>query len=71
MIECTGYIAGDWMCYRCLQGTGIGAFVFVEDGDTADEQYLCETCADKVVGGDPLGRLRIRAVKENGGKAGE
>ncbi len=61
-IECRGWFLGDYMCYRCLQGTGIGFFVFVEDGDTDNEQYLCEACALKVASGEELGRLRIAAA---------
>jgi hypothetical protein len=63
-VTCTGYFLGDYLCYRCLQGTGLGAFILVEDGDTADEQYVCEACAREVAGGAELGRLRMDAVPE-------
>jgi hypothetical protein len=59
MIECTGYMVGDFMCYRCLGGDGVGVFVFVEDGNADDEQYICETCAKAVASGEVLGRMRI------------
>jgi hypothetical protein len=66
-IECTGYLVGDFLCYRCLGASGptTGLFVFVEDGNTDDEQYICETCADEVKSGAPLGRLIISAPKSN------
>jgi hypothetical protein len=62
-IECTGYFVGDYMCYRCLGGDGVGLFVFVEDGNTDDEQYICAKCADEVLAGGALGSMRIMAAK--------
>ncbi len=64
-IKCTDYIVGDFMCCRCLGGDDVGVFVFVEDGDTDNEQYICEQCAREVVDGATLGRYRIEAAKDD------
>ena len=64
MIECTGFLVGDFMCYRCIHGDDIGGvFVFVEDGDTDNEQYICLACAMAVTRGEPLGKLQLRPGK--------
>lgn len=61
-IACTGFMVGDFLCYRCMQSGGHGLFVFIENGNTDDEQYICAACADEVTAGDPLGRLQLLAV---------
>ena len=66
-IECTGYLTSSndtpYMCYRCLGDTSV-LWVFVEDGNVEDEQYLCESCADVIAAGTPLGRLRLKVVNQ-------
>lgn len=66
MIECrTVWDIGDkvYMCNRCGGDVISEMWVFVEDGNTDDEQYVCATCAEEVAGGAVLGRLRITAAK--------
>lgn len=46
------------MCVRC--GTNVPELaVLVEDGDTDNEQYVCEACVMAVFAGAPLGRMRL------------
>jgi hypothetical protein len=44
-VECTGYLefSHEVGCYRC-GGGATQLWVLVVDGDTDDEQYICDSC---------------------------
>lgn len=62
MIECTGTLrTKDGSCLMCVRcGAEVTQLaVLVVNGDTDNEQYVCEGCVQAVLAGAPLGRMTL------------